>query len=285
MKVCIQAGHKGRTSGSTGAPGEQKWTSEIVPKISQKLREKGVDVKEVGADPSNSEISGDWDLFLSVHYDADVYNDRGGFVDYPEPSTDFATDESQRIAQVLSSIYFSETGIPNHPERSNANTRYYYMWSKLSKATPCVLIEAGVGWRTPEDHKTLWFEQEKVSGAIAKGILIALGVEEEKPEPPQEDCEEKVREAVKKATQEVTAEYEGKIRELKEKHQQELNEDENKKKEELENLRKKKDQEIEEIGQQLAFCRKEKGSWTVYDILVAIWRDISKGLKKWTIEK
>lgn len=174
-KIIIQAGHQGRTSGSTGAPEEQKWTGEIVPKIAKLVREAGIDVREVNADPSSSELAGDWDLFLAVHYDADVYNDRGGFIDYPEPSTDGATAESQRIAGVMTDVYFPATGIPNKPNRSNKNTRYYYMWSKLSAKTPCVLIEAGVGWRTPEDHQTLHFEQPKVAKAIADGIIRALG--------------------------------------------------------------------------------------------------------------
>lgn len=196
-KILIQAGHKGRTSGATGAPEEQKWTSEIVPKIASKLRERGFEVKEIGADPSNNEIAGDWDLFLSVHYDADTYNDRGGFIDTPDPSTDFATKESNRIAEVMRKHYFSKTGIPNHPERSNRNTRFYYMWSKMSAKTPCVIIEAGVGFRTPEDHKTLWFSQDKVVAGIADGITEALGKDIPAPVDP---CAEKNEEITRLKT-------------------------------------------------------------------------------------
>lgn len=174
-KILIQAGHQGRTTGATGAPGEQKWTGEIVPQIAKKLRDKGFEVKEINADPSSGDIAGDWDLFLSVHYDSDSYNDRGGFIDTPDPSVDFATKESNRIAEEMRKVYFDRTGIPNHPERSNKNTKYYYMWSRMSAKTPCVIIEAGVGWRTPEDHKTLHFEQDRVAGAIADGIINALG--------------------------------------------------------------------------------------------------------------
>lgn len=174
MRILIQAGHKGRTSGATGAPGEQKWTSEIVPKIASKLREHGIEVAECGADPTKDDLAGDWALFLSVHYDADIYNDRGGFIDTPDPSTDAAHNESVRIADEIRKTYFSITGISNKPERSNKNTKFYYMWSKLSAKTPCVIIEAGVGWRVPEDHNTLWFQQDKVVEGITKGILNAL---------------------------------------------------------------------------------------------------------------
>lgn len=179
-KICIQAGHKGRTTGSVGAPGEQKWTSEIVPKIASILRTRGFEVKETGADDYKTDRSigsTDWDLFLSVHYDADIYNDRGGFIDTPDPKVDFSTKESNRIAQVMRDNYFKDTGVPER-NRSNANTKFYYMWSSLSANTPCVLIEAGVGFRIPEDHHTLHFEQDKVAKAIADGITNALGDEE-----------------------------------------------------------------------------------------------------------
>lgn len=183
MKICIQAGHKGRTSGAVGAPEEQKWTSEIVPKIASKLREHGFEVREVGADPASSEIAGDWNLFLAVHYDADMYNDRGGFIDTPDPSIDFSTTESNRIANEMRKTYFSATGVPEHNERSNKNTKFYYMWDRMSAKTPCVILEAGVGFRTPEDHKTLWFEQDKVVKGIVDGILKAL-----KPAEPVDSC-------------------------------------------------------------------------------------------------
>jgi len=181
MRILIQAGHKGRTSGATGAPGEQKWTSEIVPKIASKLREHGIEVGECNADPTAQDIAGDWDLFLSVHYDADIYNDRGAFIDTPDPSTDFATKESNRIADEMRKTYFSITGIPEKMNRSNKNTKFYYMWSKMSANTPCVIIEAGVGWRVEEDWRTLWHSQDKVVEGITSGILKALMPEIEDP--------------------------------------------------------------------------------------------------------
>lgn len=188
MKILIQAGHKGRTSGATGAPEEQKWTTDIAPKIASKLGEHGFETRVIGADPTEVEIAGDWDLFLAVHYDADIYKDRGGFIDTPDPSVDNASEESTRIANEMRRVYFDITGIPNRPDRSNVKTRFYYMWKKMSKKTPCVIIEAGVGYRTPEDHKTLWFQQERVVDGITRGILNAL--KPEPVEPPVNNCEE-----------------------------------------------------------------------------------------------
>ena len=175
-KVCLQAGHKGMTSGATGAAGERDWTTKIVPMIAERLRTKGVEVYETDAFAQNDEkvTEVDWDLFLAVHYDADIYNDTGGFVDYPEPETDYATKESQRIAQVLKDTYFPMTGI-KFKSRSNANTRYYYMWQYLSQNTPCVLIECGIGNRKPEDYTTLR-NYDLIADAISSGILKSFGI-------------------------------------------------------------------------------------------------------------
>ncbi len=58
--------------------------------------------------------------------------------------------------------------------RSNANTRYYYMWQYLTSKTPCVIIECGVGWRKPEDYNTLR-KYDFIADTISEGILKAFG--------------------------------------------------------------------------------------------------------------
>ena len=175
-RICLQAGHKNLTSGSTGAPGERDWTSSFVPKVANILRSMGAEVYETDYFAYNDKkvTETDWDLFLAVHYDADIYNDRGGFADYPEPSTDFSTKESQRITKEISDYFFPATGIPFKPQRSNAHTRYYYMWKSLSAKTPCVLIECGVGWRKPEDYEVL--RKEETSKHLAYAIAKSLGI-------------------------------------------------------------------------------------------------------------
>ena len=183
--ICLQAGHEGRTTGATGSPNEQSFNIDISDKVANELRLRGFEIKRVNADPKPEEIAGDWDLFLAIHYDADIYGTGGGFVDYPEPSTDGATVESQRIAYLLRQEYFGTTKIVSRPERSNVNTRYYYMWSKLSAKTPCVLIECGVGMHVPDDHQILHFNRPLVVEGLVKGICLAFNVPYALPEPPQ----------------------------------------------------------------------------------------------------
>jgi len=175
----LQSGHKDVVTGATGAPGERDWTTEIVPLISAKLKTLGFEVYETDAlaqrDPRV--VNTDWNLFLAIHYDADIYNDRGGFIDTPDHSVDYVTAESTRIAAALKSIYFTATKIPEKPQRSNANTKFYYMWQYLSANTPCVLIECGIGNRFPEDHDTLFLKKDTVVQAIVDGIGKAFGYE------------------------------------------------------------------------------------------------------------
>ena len=175
-RICLQSGHKGLTSGNTGATGEKDWTTKIVPMIAERLRSRGLEVYETDALANkDTKVTGtDWDLFLAIHYDADIYNDTGGFIDYPEPSTDGATEESQRIAKVIKDNYFPTTGI-KYVNRSNANTRYYYMWKHLTAKTPCVIIECGVGWRKPEDYETLR-KYDFIADTISDSILKAFGM-------------------------------------------------------------------------------------------------------------
>lgn len=187
MKILLQAGHAGRTTGATGSPNEMSFNIDISNKVSDELRLRGFDTKVINADPTDEEIKGDWDLFLAIHYDADIYGSGGGFVDFPEPSTDGATEKSQRIAYLIRQEYFGTTKIVNKPERSNNNTRYYYMWKRMSYNTPCVIIECGVGMHVPDDHQVLHFERPKVVEGIVKGICLAFNVNYNLPKPPVVD--------------------------------------------------------------------------------------------------
>ena len=175
-KVCIQAGHKNMTTGSTGAPGERDWTTKIMPMVASRLKAKGITVYETDAfGNDDSKVTGtDWDLFISIHYDADIYKDRGGFTDCPDPSIDYVHTRSKELAKKISDVFFQKMGIPVK-SRSNANTKFYYMWQFLTANTPCVIIECGVGYRQPEDYNVLR-RYDEVATALSDAISSALGV-------------------------------------------------------------------------------------------------------------
>ena len=216
IKICLQAGHEGRTSGSTGAPGEVELNVRIRNRLSELLIERGFQLFLVNADPKPNEIQ-DFDLFLALHGDADIYGTGGGFADYPEPSTDGATAESQRICKVINDTYFPETQI-KYVNRSNKNTRYYYMWRQLTAKTPCVIIEMGV---VQDAHdKVLLANTELIAGALKKSICKAFNVPEtDVPEPPAEPtpCEKELEyqkgevDRLIKLIASTKSEYEGKL--------------------------------------------------------------------------
>ncbi len=186
VRVVIQAGHQNTQNnidpdlrGSTGAPGEVNFTVDVANQVSAKLRQLGFEVKQTdanaNADPAIT--TADWDLFLAIHYEADVHNTNGYFVAAPDPSTDAVNGESVRIRDIINSEYL-KLGIPNHPEWQNPKTKFYYMWRALSTKTPCVLIECGVGWRVPKDSDLLnsITGRPKVVEIIVSGICKAFSV-------------------------------------------------------------------------------------------------------------
>ena len=186
--ICLQAGHEGVTSGATGAPGEQELTVRIRNRLCNVLISKGFVVQLVNANPSNAEINRDYDLFLALHGDADIYGTGGGLVDNPAQKNpdgtifDIVYPESKRIKEAIESLYFAESGIVNHPERSNANTKYYYMWSRLSAHTPCVIMEMGV---VQDAHdRVILADTDRVANAIARGICKAFNVPYDQTVPP-----------------------------------------------------------------------------------------------------
>ncbi len=210
MLVCLQVGHKNIKSnidvdlrGATGAPGELELNTRISDAVSQKLTDRGFQVKLVDANfNSNDERVQDYDLFLAVHGDADYGgSEGGGFVDYPDPSVDVVTARSKNIKEAIESEYFNHSGIRNVPSRSNPNTKYYYMWQYLSENTPCCLIELGEV-QDPHD-KVILADTERVANALTRGICKAFSIQFDIT-PPTDPCS-----AVKSLLSEAQAEIEG----------------------------------------------------------------------------
>lgn len=189
--IVIQSGHWNVTSGATGAPMEQVRTLAIGLKLVDLLRKQGYVVYHTDAyADKNPDVTGkDWDLFLSLHCDANYAGDEGGgFIDYPDPSIDSSNKESKRIKEAIESVYFKETGIRNVPSRSNPNTKFYYMWSALSAKTPCVILEMG---ESVDPHDSVILnDTERVAKAILGGINKAFPgvVVPPTPEPPSDPC-------------------------------------------------------------------------------------------------
>lgn len=183
--ICLQAGHVNiqynaspDLRSATGSPGEAGFTLDIANKVSTKLRTLGFTVQQTDANAnSDPAVTGrDWDLFLAIHWDADVYGRGGGFVGAPDPSIDYSSAESLRLANEIWAGYQATTGVVSYPQRQNPNTKYYYMWNSLSAKTPCVLIECGVGNHRPDDFELLNNNRPRVVEGLCRGICNAFGV-------------------------------------------------------------------------------------------------------------
>lgn len=180
MKILIHVGHwniqnncNAALRTGTGAPGEIDFNKSVGILLEKLLQEDGhtTFLDDANTNCHTTVTSKNWDLALAIHADANIYGTGGGFVDVLRPDWDPARVESARLAQALRDRYFPETGIVNHPERSNLNTREYYLWNYLSASTPCVIIECGV---LQDAHdKVILSDIPRVAKAIREGIRKA----------------------------------------------------------------------------------------------------------------
>lgn len=180
--IGLQAGHIGRTTGATGTAGEQELNWRITLRLSEILQSKGFVIQILGADPTDAEIKSDFDLFLSLHGDADTAGN-GGCIGSGDKSVDSSWQRSAELRDAIGSVYFKETGIANNPNKVTANMTKYYMWSRLTPKTPCVLLEMGEV-KDPHDSVIL-ADTEIVAVAIAKGVCKAFNVQYEPVQPSQ----------------------------------------------------------------------------------------------------
>lgn len=180
MKILIHCGHWNIVNNcdpalrsGTGTVGEIDFNKAVGITLEKLLQEDGhttyLDDANTNCKPNLT--NQDWGLALAIHADANIYGTGGGFVDVLRPDWDPARVESARLAQALRDRYFPETGIVNHPERSNLNTRQYYLWNYLTDKTPCVIIECGV---LQDAHdKVILSDIPRVAKAIREGIRKA----------------------------------------------------------------------------------------------------------------
>lgn len=198
-RVLIQAGHSAQfppyRTGGGGAPGEAAWATDLAVLLAGRLRAAGVEVVLVGAWLVNGVVGSapalvtdeDYDLFLSLHYDANLgptYN-TGGFADryrperfpktdprskYPNPN---AANEDRFIA-IWEHRYPEATGIPLRNERRNPNSYDYYGYHATTERTCSVLLEHGVGQGL--DHATLFDRIDEVARVDAACVLEYLGI-------------------------------------------------------------------------------------------------------------
>jgi hypothetical protein len=149
-KVLIQAGHY---PAGGGAPGEAQWTWRLAQTLRTRLEAAGLWAWIIGdfyTGPSASQaaiLAQDYDLFLSLHYDAAIYGQTTGNSGCCAARGSYETEwwEADRFLSHWLSSYPAKTGIPLHQERVGPNMTQYYAYRHLSYVTPGIVLEHGVG--------------------------------------------------------------------------------------------------------------------------------------------
>jgi hypothetical protein len=188
-RVLIQAGHH---PDGGGAPGEAEWTLDLAQRIARRLTAAGIETAIVGnwfnkTPPAATRQ--DWDLFLSLHYDAAVYgqgHNTGCFADRARGDPMGAA--SDRFIHIWEGIFPVGSGIALSNRRRNENTFHYYGFRATTARTPGALIEHGCGapsgkwyrgtfYPPGEDCTFLHEHVEIVAELDARAVLTFLGVE------------------------------------------------------------------------------------------------------------
>lgn len=88
--LVVQRGHCYRTSGATGAPGEQQFATAVADRTKLHVNAIGHDVRIINADVPDSEYRGD--AFVAIHYDSSLDTSTQG------ASVGYQTDEGKEFA-------------------------------------------------------------------------------------------------------------------------------------------------------------------------------------------
>jgi hypothetical protein len=185
MRVLVQAGHSAQfppyRTGGGGAPGEAAWATDLAVVLAGRLRAAGVEVVLVGAWLVNGAVvvapalvtDENYDLFLSLHYDAAIYAENTGCI-VARAANDPVGALADRFITIWKRRYPAALGIPLHQERVNPNMTDYYAFRDTTAQTPGVILEHGVGQGF--DHAMLFDRIDEVARVDAACVLEYLGI-------------------------------------------------------------------------------------------------------------
>lgn len=167
--LVVQMGHAGRTSGATGAPGEQAFAQAVGAECARLLARDGWTVRSIVADPAPSLYRGA--AFVAIH--ADGSNNpavRGASVGYQ-------TTQGGDLAHAWRDAYVRRgfTG-PWHPDNYTDNLHYYYGVTesvRQGNRRACI-VECGT-ITNAEDRALM----DPTRVAFAIGDAVGIAVEED----------------------------------------------------------------------------------------------------------
>lgn len=178
MLVVIQRGHVPRTTGATGAPGEQQFAIEASERCRARVSALGHTVRLINADEPNQRYAGD--MFFALHYDSSRNPGvRGASVGYQ-------TAEGRRMAQYWKDHYARNgwTGGFRGDNYTEALAEYYGVRRAVAQGNKrAVILEAGFHSNAPDPDPELEDSQllrsptgpDRVAIAVAATVVDMIG--------------------------------------------------------------------------------------------------------------
>lgn len=187
MLIVIQRGHVPRTSGATGAPGEQKFAIETADRCKARIVGLGHSVRVIDADVPDSYYRGD--AFFAIHYDSSRSPGACG------ASVGYQTAEGGRVGR-LWKAHYARNGWTSGFRPDNytaALAGYYGVRRAVAQGNEhAIITEAGFHSNTPDPDPQLEDSQllasphgpDRVAIAIAATVVDLFGVKNPTCPPP-----------------------------------------------------------------------------------------------------
>lgn len=173
MHVVLQMGHVPRTSGSTGAPGEQNYNRRVCSEAEEMIEQAGHRATVIGADDTVPRS----DLFIAVHYDGSTSQSaRGASVGYRNQASKVPAHEWKRAYARLGHRWGFRS------DNYTRALRYYYGTGRAHRAgTPrAFILEGGFGSH-PQEGAWLRSPEGVTTNALAITEVVA-GQQQQKEE-------------------------------------------------------------------------------------------------------
>lgn len=171
MQIVLQRGHVPRTSGKTGAPGEQAFATEAAWHTERRLIALGHQVRVINADEPVYRYAGD--LFAALHYDSSTSPSVRG------ASFGYQTEAGRELADLIRGHYVNNGWTGGfRPDNYTPNLAGYYGVRHAIDAgnTRAVIIEAGFH-SNPDDAALLAppAGADRIALAIAGAVVDLTG--------------------------------------------------------------------------------------------------------------
>lgn len=173
--IVVQRGHVPRTSGATGAPGEQQFAIDTAAALAPLLRSMGHNVRVIDADEPSSQYRGD--LFVAIHYDSSSSASASG------ASVGYQNGPGRRLAEMWKRHYRAEGWTRGfRADNYSVNlAQYYGVRTAIGQGNEAAIITESGFHSNTDDKKLLSPTRTARSIAAAIGEYTGTTMEDDMP--------------------------------------------------------------------------------------------------------